>query len=832
MSSESLASQLHEADLRWHFALEDAGLGLWDWQIQTGHVFFSPQWTALLGYQQQDIGQHIQDYENLIHPDDLQGYQARMSAHLTHKNNLYISEHRLRCHDGSYRWFLDRGKIVERDSNNQPLRLIAVHTDITEQRRLQQLMADSERRFRAVFNSMFQFMVVLDRFGHMLEVNEAVCFRSGMSAPALIGLPFWEGNWWLSAADRMRVHSWIDQAARGQHIRQELDVVDKDQKIVRLDLSIKPVTNTEGEVIYLVPEGHDITELRYKDYALLKAEQSLQLTLKNAPIGLSIIDLSGQYLSVNQVLCTMLGYSEEELLTHTWMELTYADDVALDMGYLQGLLDGYCDHFTLEKRYICKDGTLLNCQVDMSVLRSNEGNPIHFISQIQDISQRKKYESSVNEAQRMTERLAHQANHDLLTGLPNRHAFDQLLPQLLVEARQQHINHWLIYIDLDHFKIINDSCGHAAGDKLIREISVLFRARVRGSDFIARLGGDEFAVILKDCPLSAAERVADNLIGAVRDYRLTYGNKTFTITLSIGIASIDGSIDDHTVIMAQADTACYAAKDKGRGRYQVYLADSQEIVQAHQHMDWARRLNRALEENDFELFLQKIVDSVGITIGFEVLLRMRDDNGQMISPNAFMPVAKRMGLTSRIDKWVIESVFKLKHQLIHAAELGNPLYLSVNLSAKSVGDPEFLDWLLALLDKHQLNSQQLCFEITETEQLQSTSIEDKLITTLRSRGYKIWLDDFGTGYNSFELLKRIRVDGLKIDSSVTRDVLEDPIDRALVEAAISICHALNIEMVAEGVETAHIHQALVDMGIHRLQGYLFHRAEQANHVRF
>jgi diguanylate cyclase (GGDEF)-like protein/PAS domain S-box-containing protein len=677
-----------------------------------------------------------------------------------------------------------------------------------------------------------------------------------------------------------------------------------------------------------------------------ESERRFRLTLDNAPIGLAIVSLEGRFATVNQALCAMLGYTDAELRARTFQDITHPDDLQEDLNYVQNLLDGRRDSYRMEKRYFHRQGQIINIQLDVAILRDDAGAPVHFISQIQDISVRKSYEETLHEAKelaqvtlssigdgvirtdaagvitfcnaaaakilevpserlvgqqfrsavelyrgesqvrvenpvaqvlasgeslrldlfsgvrtaggemrpisdsispvrdiagrvigavfvfqdvsdarKLTDRLSYQARHDLLTGLPNRLAFEEALVDCVTAAREGRGRHFLMYLDLDHFKMVNDTRGHAAGDRLLREVSTLLQGYLPEGDYFARLGGDEFAVILRDADAQEAQRLADSLIAALGGYRLRLGDRQLKVGLSIGISMIHAGNCDPSMVMAQADTACYAAKDQGRGRYQIYQADDAEILLAERTLDWAQRIQSAFDDNRFEVYLQEIVDRDRRLLGYESLIRMRGDNGHIIMPGSFIPAAQRMGWMSRIDQWMLREVLALARRR-HDGTAPQP-YLSLNLSARSVGDPAFIDWMLPLLDASGIDNRILRFEITETEQLQANETELRLVDQLRQRGYHVWLDDFGTGYNSFDLLKRLRVHGIKIDGSFTRGLLRDPIDRALTEAIVSIGKVMNLEIVAEGVEDEATYQALLGMGVHAFQGHLFHKAEAA-----
>jgi len=415
------------------------------------------------------------------------------------------------------------------------------------------------------------------------------------------------------------------------------------------------------------------------------------------------------------------------------------------------------------------------------------------------------------------------ARQDPLTRLPNRLALEEFLQHRmqLAASAPPTTTDVLLYLDLDHFKTVNDTCGHAVGDRLLREISVVVRAQLRPDDFMARLGGDEFAVIIIDADEATAHTIGENIIKAVQDYRLSHDQTTFAVAVSIGSVALDHERSRQmSDLMAYADVACYAAKHAGRARQYHYRHDDADIAQAHGTIDWGQRLRRALDQNRFRLYLQQIVNADGALEGHEALVRLEGDDGAMVPPGAFLPAAKRLGLMTAIDRWVTREAFS---RLTKNPEL--PGYVSVNLVPSSLSDKQFSSWLLsALRDRPDLVGR-LRFEITEVEKLQVASDELNLLDALRAMGFAIYLDDFGSGYASFELLKRLPVDGIKLDGTVVQDYMRDPVDQALVQAAVTLASRLQIKLVAEGVETVAVLDALRQLGVRNFQGYLFHKPE-------
>ncbi|MCS0500962.1 putative bifunctional diguanylate cyclase/phosphodiesterase [Ancylobacter mangrovi] len=421
--------------------------------------------------------------------------------------------------------------------------------------------------------------------------------------------------------------------------------------------------------------------------------------------------------------------------------------------------------------------------------------------------------------------IARHARHDLLTGLPNRFALEERLGQLLRDRDPREI--WLAFIDLDHFKGINDAVGYAAADDLLREVGQFLRGQVRGDDMVARLGGDEFAVILTGLDESEVLRIARRLNSATHGRSFMAGGRSFAVGLSIGLAHSTPALATPSSLLAAADTACYVAKDAGRDRVQVYDLGDPKVNVTQQRLSWAERIQLGLELDRFSLHLQAIVDDHRNVLGYEALIRLIDEDGASCGPGQFLPAARRLGLMGRIDAWVLRHATDLALRLISR---GAQQYISVNVGANSLADLAFQRNLIDLLEMYPGVEQALRMEITETEEIDDIGQISAFLSDLRSRGLHIYLDDFGNGYNSFEALKRLPVDGIKIDWTVTRDLLQDPIDEALMRAAISIARSLKLELVAEGVEQEVQLAKLRELGASRYQGFFFHRPAEAEAV--
>ncbi|MCP3961842.1 MAG: EAL domain-containing protein [bacterium] len=419
----------------------------------------------------------------------------------------------------------------------------------------------------------------------------------------------------------------------------------------------------------------------------------------------------------------------------------------------------------------------------------------------------------------LAEKLSFQATHDSLTGLLNRYEFERRMRRLLEEARRHQGEHALCYMDLDQFKIINDTCGHVAGDELLRQLGHLLGNQVFQRDTLARLGGDEFGVLLENCSLGKAKKVADTLRRAIEGFRFLWEGKSFSVGVSIGLVPISEASDSLTGILRAADSACYVAKDEGRNRIHTYRADDAELARRSGEMRWVNRIRLALEEDRFHLEFQPIVDVCGPrTPGehFELLLRMEDEEGRQVAPEAFMPAAERYQLATKIDYWVLGSAFDW---LISEPGLLERVRLcSINLSAQSLGDLDFLRFVLRGIEEKRIPPERICFEITETAAIANLSQANHFIRTLRTLGCRFALDDFGTGFSSFAYLKSLPVDYLKIDGMFVTELAEDRIDQAVVRSMVEIGKVMGKRTIAEAVESEIVLGKLRAIGVDYAQG--------------
>ena len=475
-------------------------------------------------------------------------------------------------------------------------------------------------------------------------------------------------------------------------------------------------------------------------------------------------------------------------------------------------------------RLLGRSGNTCAIRDSNAPIHDSNGNLVGWVVVFHDVSQ----------IEEMAQQLTWQASHDALTGLLNRGEFERRLADLIDSVHRENKQHALMYMDLDNFKTVNDTCGHAAGDELLRQLTTVMQARMRGSDTLARIGGDEFGGLLESCPLDQAVRIANGLREAVRDFRFVWRDKTFGVGISIGLVTIDGVNMSVSSALATADATCYEAKSKGRDRVQVYRPKDRSIGDQSAELQMVSQINHAFEIGNFRLYRQKII-AIGAGSDdaphYEVLVRMLDQAGNLIRPSGFMPAAERYNLLSSIERWVISSLVEFLHQehasgaIPHEATAYTNAFYAVNLSGVSINDNSFPEFVRKLLTRFNLPRGLLCFEVTETTAISNLTKAAQLMHELKAMGCRFALDDFGIGMSSFAYLKYLPVDYIKIDGVFIRDMAVDPMDHAIVEAINRIAHILGLKTVAEFVEEETTLEHLRTLGVDYAQGYFIAKPE-------
>lgn len=461
------------------------------------------------------------------------------------------------------------------------------------------------------------------------------------------------------------------------------------------------------------------------------------------------------------------------------------------------------------------NANMIAIEASIAPMKNDAGEIMGAVMIIQDVSHTRK----------LTSQLSHQASHDMLTGLYNRRKFEEQLQLLLENAQTEDREHSLCYIDLDQFKIVNDTCGHTAGDELLKQLPHIFHNILRSGDIVARLGGDEFGILLDNCNINQAADIANKVRQAIKDFRFVWDDKSFEIGASIGVVAINADSVDISEMMSSADIACYAAKDSGRNLIHVFEPSDEAMLGRYGEMHWTARITNAIDEDRFVLYQQSIISISGSYPGhIEILVRMLDADNNIIPPSAFMPAAERYNLMKSIDRWVIGKVFEcIKEHRLDEQALGSGGLISINLSGESINDNTLLNDILYHRDKHNIDLECICFEITETVAISNLVQATHFIKTMKDHGCSFALDDFGSGLSSFAYLKSLPVNFLKIDGAFIKQITHDDIDKAMVSSIQQLGKIMNLRTVAECVENKATLDVLESIGIDYAQGYYLNK---------
>ncbi len=545
---------------------------------------------------------------------------------------------------------------------------------------------------------------------------------------------------------------------------------------------------------------------------LRASEQRYRVFYDENPSMLFTLSVDGIILAANHLGASQLGYRRSDLIGTSMLSLYHPDDRAAARRYLKGVVElpERLHRWELRKLHRAGDAGWFR---ETARLVEEGGAHGSILVVCEDI----------NETYRLSERLSFHERYDALTGLLNRRSFTEQIEGALADARRSDIEHALVFLDLDQFKVVNDTCGHAAGDELLVRIAEILAKSVRRRDTLARMGDDEFALLIENCGVEPAATVANALRDAIAAHHLQWAGRTLSVSASIAIVPITRASRDTAALLAMADAACYAAKDAGRNRVHVYAEGDLKLLARFGEMHWVSRIKDALAAGRFHLAVQPITPVAPRGAArlhgahFELLLRMRDEEGREIAPNEFLPAAERYSLASQLDRWVVENA--LAWLQTDRAALDAMYLCAINLSGQSLGDEALLGYLLGELDKRLIPASKLCFEITETAAINDYATALRFISILKDRGCRFALDDFGSGLSSFGYLKTLPVDFLKIDGVFVKDIVSNPLDLALVRSINDIGHVLGKQTIAEFVETESILAELRGVGVDYAQGY-------------
>ena len=559
--------------------------------------------------------------------------------------------------------------------------------------------------------------------------------------------------------------------------------------------------------------GLDITLRKTQEIQLFSEKERFLVTLESIDDAVITVDTQERVTYLNPKAVELTGWMSRDAIHQPFDEVVKLFNV--DSGksrenILRRVFSEQISHRSAKSLFLAhRDGYLISVKQLVSPMRDHNNKVIGAVIALHDISDAIKMEQNLN----------YQASHDNLTGLINRTEFENRLRQSIEHCQTDKITHALLYIDLDNFKIVNDTCGYMAGDQLLCHVARILEEKLRRGDILSRLGGDEFGAILESCPIDRAELIASEICQDIQNDAFVWEEHQFNVGVSIGLVKIDESSRHIEQLLILADSSCYAAKDSGRNRVHVYQDNDADMIQKKGEMQWVSRINKALVEDRFVLYFQLIspLNSEEEGLHFEILIRMWDENKNLIPPGEFLPAAEHYDIIKTIDQWVVRNTFAWLNE--HPEITRDVKLCSINLSGHSLCDERFLHYLTENLKLCQFPVNKICFEVTETAAIKNLSAASHFIDSIKKLGCSFSLDDFGSGMSSFGYLKQLNIDYLKIDGLFVKDIVHDPVDAAMVRSINEVGQVMGLKTIAEYIESDEILDAIKKIGVNFAQGY-------------
>ncbi len=809
---------LRQSQSRFEHAQRITGFGHWEWDLKSGEIWWSDNMYRISGRMREDFSPTAEAFAALIHPDDLEPMQEAMGRVMAGHNQPI--NYRLCRPDGEWRHIHTEGELIV-DGSGEPLYMSGIAHDVTAQVRAEEELRRSERELNNILTNLQDTFYRTNLQGEVIYMTPQIERAMGYTPEELLGRKLSE----LYVDPGMRDKFIAELQANGEVRNWIAPLRHKDGSVVWGSANAHFYRDDAGNILGVEGITRDITKLKQAEAALQREQQRALVTLESIGDGVITTDVEGRIEYLNPVAEQLVGEARTAIGCHYSEALPLVEEdngeplddlVELTLRHEGGLVNA--SNGLLHR----DDGGDFVLKVSAAAMRADDGSVIGAVLVLHDIT----------ETMAMTRQLNYQASHDTLTGLVNRREFQSRLEKAIANARESGCEHTLLFMDLDQFKVVNDTCGHRAGDELLKQLAVQLDEATRDSDTVARLGGDEFAVLLVRCPMERAREIADDLRQRVKEFRFVWEDKSFEIGVSIGAVAVNRDSGGIERLLSAADAACYFAKEQGRNRVFVYNVEDGVSIQRHGEMSWVHRISEAFENDRFCLDAQLIApldEGSEEAPHYEVLVRMRSEEGTLVPPMAFIPAAERYNLMPTIDRWVVRTTFGMLREAQASAERP-PIACSINLSGQTLTDDHFMEFVITQLEESGLPPDSICFEVTETAAITNLTRAMKLIGELKHRGCRFSLDDFGSGLSSFGYLKNLPVDFLKIDGAFVKDILSDEIDLAMVEAIHRVGAVMQLQTIAEFVENDEIADKLREIGVNYVQGYGVARPEPLDSI--
>jgi len=850
-------NQIHKE--RMELALLGTNEGIWDWNILDNTVYFSPRWKEMLGYADDELPNETATWADNVHPDDADKAWADVYKNVNGETEYYENIHRLKHKNGSWVWVLDRGK-TQYDENCKAVRMIGTHIDITKEKE-EQLNAEPKQMDinTASINGLTHLInisseAIKEQTETIKETNKLNQYLKERMELALLGSKTSVLDWDFSDNSLYISPSWKEMLGfRDEELENSTSswfrrTHPEDKKAV-LDLlrkyqnkQIKYFENThrikhkDGHWVWVLGRAQILYDENGKRVRMIGThtditeEKELQLKysyqaqiIEQIHDSLTTTDLKGNIVSWNLGSENTFGYKADEVIGKPISMLYRQEDIETLKEYIPVLME--TGVYNADLYLVKKSKELVPISFSLSLLRDEGGKPMGIVGINKDNTQRKNAEDALYEQKNI---LRHQAHHDALTGLPNRVLFADRLEQGIKKAKRHHSGLALFFIDLDKFKHINDSLGHDVGDNVLKAVAKRLESIIRKEDTLARLSGDEFTVIIEDLAHPEDASMLANKILGVLSEPMYIDDHMLYVAGSIGISLYPNDAKDAQFLLKYADTAMYKAKEEGRNNYQFYSSDMTEF--ALEHMAMKTALRQAIDNEEFIIHYQPQINALTHKlVGLEALVRWQHPALGLLPPDEFIPLAEETGMIVKIDQWVMKTAMKQVSKW-HEDDL-DPGVLAVNLSMRQLECNEFFQKIEKRIKKYMFNAEWLELEITEGQMMKKPEEVIRILTQIHNLGVGISIDDFGTGYSSLSLLKRLPINRLKIDRSFVKDIPNDEEDVAIIKAILALAESLNLDLIAEGVETTEQIDFLVENGCINMQGHYYSQPLPADKMK-